>query len=954
MIRNPLVDKDFLRELDQVHEREIYAKVISLNLNEEPVEEITGRVTSGSVNIDGNSAIRRTCNLTLVAEELNIHDYYWGMKTKFKLYIGMRNEIDSKYPEIIWFPQGIFLISTFNTSQAVNNYTISIQGKDKMTLLNGEYGGMITALTHDFGQINIQQLDGSYVIDKILVKDIIRNAVHTFANEPLHNIIINDVEDYGVELLEYKGDDYLFILLTENGEATNLIPQKDIQGTSHRYHYQQYNSDEGSYGITYNGKWLKNGWSSGDVQIGSPLIIYDSRINNLDVETYPTRLKDDKGTIYTCARVEYGSAVGYRMTGLTYPGELILQVGSTITSLLDKIKTMLGEFEYFYDLSGKFVFQRKQTYIYTSWNGMKKNEEGETYVNSLVETSGVTYSFENSNLVTAFSNAPNLSNLRNDFSIWGEKESVSGVKVPIHLRYAIDKKPTYYTTYDGKVTYTTKTKEEVDKDIAEGLIDVSQGYVKKPNEPFVEGKEPLSEDWWDAYDWAEYYKECTGAYPKANIGSYTGQDQIDLSKHFAYRCDKNGNITSVISENNGTTRTDTLFTINGMFYSAHGKCSHGYESHLIQWQAEGQTIYVYKPELPEEVLEQEGVELIPLGDSVNYECEWRELIYQMAVDYSNHGFEDDFLLKIAANNPKEYPNGLTRYEQYYTDILGFWRDLYNPLYEHSFSEIQLTKKRYENYEEDIFTPRQCVQGEAYTESLPYLRKTAHKEYELLNISADVWKTIKNQDEYYVLKKCDTSTESFRGDFVYYIENTDEFDKTTGWSKTVLENPEKLVFWFDFLDAEDGNLSRCSARIIGDRPKAENDTNVKAIYYRDTPSVIFVNADITEEELKRTYDENPGYTIIKLQPSYESMFSISAQGKSSYDVLNEWLYSFSHCAEQITITALPIYYLEPNTRIFVNDKNSGINGEYIVNRITLPLQYQGTMSISATKVAERLY
>ena len=205
-----------------------------------------------------------------------------------------------------------------------------------------------------------------------------------------------------------------------------------------------------------------------------------------------------------------------------------------------------------------------------------------------------------------------------------------------------------------------------------------------------------------------------------------------------------------------------------------------------------------------------------------------------------------------------------------------------------------------------------------------------------------------------MKELSQIAKNYQYDAVYYIEINNEFDAKTYWSKTALTNPELLNFWFDFLDTRDGSLSLFSVHNIGNRPKAENDNNVKAIYYRDTPSVIFVNADITEEELKRTYDENPGYTIIKLQPSYESMFSISAQGKSSYDVLNEWLYSFSHCAEQITITALPIYYLEPNTRIFVNDKNSGINGEYIVNRITLPLQYQGTMSISATKVAERLY
>jgi hypothetical protein len=44
------------------------------------------------------------------------------------------------------------------------------------------------------------------------------------------------------------------------------------------------------------------------------------------------------------------------MTDLTYPGDLIAAVGETVTSVLDKIVNMLGEFEYFYDLNGQFVF----------------------------------------------------------------------------------------------------------------------------------------------------------------------------------------------------------------------------------------------------------------------------------------------------------------------------------------------------------------------------------------------------------------------------------------------------------------------------------------------------------------------------------------------------------------------------------------------------------------------
>jgi hypothetical protein len=68
-----------------------------------PLESIEGRVTAGSINVDGASAVRRTCSLTMVATNVNINDFYWGLNTKFKLEIGLLNKINSKYPNIIWF-----------------------------------------------------------------------------------------------------------------------------------------------------------------------------------------------------------------------------------------------------------------------------------------------------------------------------------------------------------------------------------------------------------------------------------------------------------------------------------------------------------------------------------------------------------------------------------------------------------------------------------------------------------------------------------------------------------------------------------------------------------------------------------------------------------------------------------------------------------------------------------
>ena len=67
MMKNPLLDIEFLKELYKHNEKEIYAKIVALNVYEEPVEEIQGKVTGGSINVDGNSAVRRTCSLSLLA-----------------------------------------------------------------------------------------------------------------------------------------------------------------------------------------------------------------------------------------------------------------------------------------------------------------------------------------------------------------------------------------------------------------------------------------------------------------------------------------------------------------------------------------------------------------------------------------------------------------------------------------------------------------------------------------------------------------------------------------------------------------------------------------------------------------------------------------------------------------------------------------------------------------------
>jgi hypothetical protein len=83
---------------------------------------------------------------------------------------------------------------------------------------------------------------------------------------------------------------------------------------------------------------------------------------------------------YIFAKIEYGQTVGYRVTDLVYPGDLIVNVGESLTSMLDKIKNMLTEFEYFYDLDGRFVFQKKKSFTSTLWTPLKSNDDNDGYI----------------------------------------------------------------------------------------------------------------------------------------------------------------------------------------------------------------------------------------------------------------------------------------------------------------------------------------------------------------------------------------------------------------------------------------------------------------------------------------------------------------------------------------------------------------------------------------------
>ena len=373
-----LNDSDFLEKINSDRQQTQYVKITLLDWEENPIEEIQGLTTGGSINLNGDSAVRRTCNLSMYVYKENYMritdpNNMISINKKVFLEVGLKNNTD-KYTDydIIWQPQGIYVITACGTSHSTSGITLNINLQDKMCLLNGTCGGVLPS-SIQFDRYDTIDESGAYVTLRPTIVQIIRELVNHWGNEQLGKIIIKDIDERIKCAMRWIGD----------------IPI---------YAY----NDEGQYHMTTNKSIAEQ---------------------------------------YAYTEYNWGEDVGYIFTDFTYPGDLIANPGDTICTILDKIKSTLGNYEYFYDVDGNFHFQEIKNYLnITQATTDLNNMHNEQYLVDISKGQNV-YNFKDSKLFTSYSNSPNYSNIKNDYVVWGIRQNTEGIKVPIRYHLAIDSKP---------------------------------------------------------------------------------------------------------------------------------------------------------------------------------------------------------------------------------------------------------------------------------------------------------------------------------------------------------------------------------------------------------------------------------------------------------------------------------------------------------------------------------
>lgn len=227
-----LAQPDVLTYIDNLQFKTQYIKMVILDQFDRPLENIEGRATGGNININGSSAVRRTGSLSLVTQAIergekasaldNLNKVtdiknLISLNKRCSIEVGIKNS-GLKYPEydMFWFPLGTFTITNANVQDSNNGISISVNLKDKMTLLNGELGGVIQqGIIHSPVGIG-ETSNGELITESAKVNTIIQTLLLDFGEVDADKIIIEDISNQIKTVARWLQEEKLYAYKPDN------------------------------------------------------------------------------------------------------------------------------------------------------------------------------------------------------------------------------------------------------------------------------------------------------------------------------------------------------------------------------------------------------------------------------------------------------------------------------------------------------------------------------------------------------------------------------------------------------------------------------------------------------------------------------------------------------------------------------------------------------------------
>jgi hypothetical protein len=226
--------------------------------------------------------------------------------------------------------------------------------------------------------------------------------------------------------------------------------------------------------------------------------------------------------------------------------------------------------------------------------------------------------------------------------------------------------------------------------------------------------------------------------------------------------------------------------------------------------------------------------------------------------------------------------------------------------------------------------------------------TTHRPITEKDITTDDWRTelylqgaaaepLGSDSNYYYSELCNEWPK------LYDVENGKFIDDLNGTD---------IDFYLDFIDSS-AAISELSVSNIGRRTKVLSDDSINCIFEPDIPDLVIIESGQDDTTTLVTECKNKGQAYMQVDSKIYEAIATGGTKNSAYNTVRELLYQYTSYNEIITISSIPIFYLEPNTRITVRDSQCGIYGDYMINSISIPFDTSSTMTLSCTRVLERI-
>ena len=672
-----------------------------------------------------------------------------------------------------------------------------------------------------------------------------------------------------------------------------------------------------------------------------------------------------------------GEDIGYTLTDFIYPGKLTANAGETVVSVLDKIKNTLGNFEYFYDVHGNFIFQEIKNYLNTSYSSyFLDNNTSPNYNYNLVDGK-ICYDFSDGEIIQSYQNAPQYNKIKNDFIVWGERKSTNGQKYPIRYHLSIDTQPEIGQIYcytfptitgvnrfnedkNSIKKYRTVREPSDNKErrdfVPEGkIIDNKNTYFYKTDLPskgaidtyyYVKSENQF-------YEWVEeknstFYGYKIISVPITNIQSFLTRKEL-----YEYKANFDGKtLTKKLLNDYGFCQlsTNDLYNdnikvadiiqelIKNCIFVPSIKTTWVTSSSIPNAEKTETEIYRYKYWFYTEDTDQYYYFYIQKQSGYwvgHFTYQWFPRIKQCTV----------------INSINNIPTSQIKYDTYY----------YNTKNKYIYRAITNSQTKQPELKETLLTPFSVSD---YRMAL-FLNGSIAESYHL-NETNDYYTELKNElpKIYNILPQKFTATSKL---------------STAYYFTTIQNNPTNMDYYLDILNNSD-LVSKYGITNIGKRTQIINNNNINCIFEPNCPDIFYLNKNkpinlnqsIQNQKLEENENKEerirlrnlytkwnkkhmlaPFTAKIEVDNSIYENFVNGGTSRSAYEEIRSMLYDYITYNEQLTLSVLPIYYLEPNSLIKVHDETAHIIGEFMIKNISYSLTGNGLMNLSCTKVLTRI-